>query len=81
VKIITQETPCRVSAIRRRIDSSSLEVIEADAAALENTEVAEVELGASAPVVVEPVTEHPSLGRVVLERQGGVVGAGIILGS
>jgi sulfate adenylyltransferase large subunit len=81
LKVITQETPCRVKAIRRRIDSSSLEVIEADAASLGNTEVAEVELEASAPVVIEPVTDHPSLGRVVLERQGGVVGAGIVPGS
>ena len=80
LKIITQDTSCRVQAIRRRIDSSSLDVLEDEAAELQNTEVAELELATEAPVVAERVESNPSLGRVVLERNGGVVGAGILIG-
>lgn len=80
LKITTQDTTCRAESIRRRIDSSSLDVLEDEADELANTEVAEVELATSSPVVAELVESHPSLGRVVLERRGGVVGAGIVIG-
>ncbi len=79
LKILTQETTCRVAAIRRRTDSSTLDVLEDEAQELANTEVADVELAAASPMVAERVEDHRSLGRVVLERSGAVVGAGIIL--
>ena len=80
LKVGTQEAECVVRAIRNRIDSSSLEVLEEEAERLENTEVGEVELAASVPIVAELAEVNPSLGRLVLERGGGVAGAGIIIG-
>lgn len=80
LKILTQETTAQVQAIRRRTDSSTLDVLEDEARELANTEVADVELAAASPMVAERVEDHRSLGRVVLERSGAVVGAGIILG-
>lgn len=78
VRIATQEAPCRIAAIRSRMDSSTLETIESDAARLETTEVGEVELEAATPLVAELARDNPALGRLVLEDNGCVTGAGII---
>jgi sulfate adenylyltransferase subunit 1 (EFTu-like GTPase family) len=77
LRVITQETVCRVEAIERRVDSASLAVIEERAGALGTAEVGELALALDAPLVVEP---FGSLGRVVLDRRGSVAGAGILLG-
>ena len=79
LKIVTQESACSIGAIRNRVDSSSLELLEADAGQLHEADVAEVELASARPMVVEVVKRNPSLGRVVLERDGDVVGAGILV--
>ncbi len=80
LRIATQETPCRIEAIRQRINSSTLEVLESDAAALQTTEVGEVDLVVPSPVVAELAEDNPALGRLVLEDNGCVTGAGIISG-
>lgn len=79
LRLSTQETACRVAAVRRRVDTASLAVIEEDAGAVMEAEVGELDLELAAPVVAEPFPRTPSLGRVVLERRGPVVGAGVVL--
>jgi len=79
LRLSTQETACRVAGIRRRIDSASLDVVEENAAVLAETEVGELDMVLPAPVVAEPLARTPALGRVVLERRGAVVGAGVVL--
>lgn len=79
MRLSTQETACHVAGIRRRIDSASLDVVEENAAVLAEMEVGELDMVLPAPVVAEPLPRTPPLGRVVLERRGAVVGAGVVL--
>jgi len=74
----TQERPCRAEAIRQRVDSSTLEHLERNAAALGETEVGEVTIAAESPVVVERFSDVPELGRFVLCRGHEVVAGGIV---
>lgn len=74
----TQEVRCTVASITRRLNSSTLDVIEENASTLEDTEVGEVILETEEPVVLEEHTYIPELGRFVLERGHDVVAGGII---
>ena len=74
----TQEADCRITAIRKRLDSSSLEMIEENAATLKDTEVGEMILRTDQPVVLEEHSFIPELGRFVLERGHDVVAGGIV---
>ncbi|MDD5557229.1 MAG: GTP-binding protein [bacterium] len=74
----TQEAPCRIEAIRRRIDSSTLECIEEDAAVLRETEVGEVRIRTGRRVAFELFSAIPEMGRFVLERDNDIVAGGII---
>lgn len=76
----TQEVCCRVSAIQRRIDSSTLELLEENAAVLNDNEVGEVILEMDAPVMLEAYGDIPELGRFVLERRNDIVAGGITAG-
>jgi len=80
LRVVTQETACRVEAVERRVDTASLEVLEEHAETLGTTEVGELALALDTPLVVEPFASCPPLGRVVLERSGSVAGAGILIG-
>ena len=81
LRVATEEVPARIERISERIDSSSLEVIEEDAAGLNDTEAGEVVIAASRPVVVESFYKTPELGRFVLVRGNDVVAGGIIAHS
>ncbi|HRT96311.1 MAG TPA: GTP-binding protein [Planctomycetota bacterium] len=78
LRLSTQEAECQIARIRRRVDSASLDVLEEDAALLGDAEVGELDLALATPVVVEPFSRIPPLGRVVLERDGNIVGAGVV---
>jgi len=78
LRVATEEVPARVERISERIDSSSLEVIEENAAVLNDTEAGEVVIAVSRPVVVESFYKTPELGRFVLVRKNDVVAGGII---
>jgi len=80
LRLSTQEAECRIERVRRRVDSASLDVLEEDAALLGNAEVGELDLALSTPTVAEPFSRIPPLGRVVLERDGNIVGAGVVTG-
>lgn len=74
----TQDVPCRVGAITRRVDSSTSALLEEHAHALYDTEVGEVVIETVQPVLVRPFAEMPELGRFVLERGPHIVSGGII---
>jgi sulfate adenylyltransferase subunit 1 len=74
----TQEVGCRPVSVERRIDSSTLEVLEERGLEVRKNEVGLVTLKLQRPIVLEPFTEIPALGRVVLRKEGEVLGIGII---
>ena len=79
LRLATQDTACRVATIRRRIDSSTLDELAHDADRLATTEVGEVELELDQPVVAELSERCQALGRVVLETDDAVAGAGVLM--
>jgi small GTP-binding protein len=78
LKCATQEQPCRISELCERIDSGSLEHLDADAARLQETEVGHVVIETEAPVVLESFYDVQELGRFVLLRGHNVVAGGIV---
>jgi sulfate adenylyltransferase subunit 1 (EFTu-like GTPase family) len=77
-KCATQDFKCSVSAIHRRMDSSTLEIIQDDAEELLNREVGEIVLSFSDYVIVEDFNKTPELGRFVLEKGYDTAGGGIL---
>jgi len=77
-KCATQEEPCRIAALRRRIDSGTLESLDAEDGRLMETEVGEVLLETDEPVVLESFYDVQELGRFVLLRGHDVVAGGIV---
>ena len=78
LRCATQETSCKVESIRKRIDSSTLEVIEEDAEVLKNLEVAEVIIKTKRPLVIKDFNDVQELGRFVLVREENICAGGII---
>ena len=74
----TQETGCKIEEIKRKINSSTLEVIEEHAEVLRELEVGKVIIKTKRPVVVEPFADSPELGRFVLVRGEHICAGGII---
>ncbi len=77
----TQEVSCRIEKISRRINSSTLEVIEKDSDSLSYLEAAEITVKTKKPVVVTSFNELENLGRFVLSRSGNICAGGIITGT
>lgn len=78
MRCATQETGCRIECIKKRIDSSTLDIIEENAELLENLEVAEVVIKTKSPVAVKYFNDVQELGRFILEAEGNVCAGGII---
>jgi sulfate adenylyltransferase subunit 1 (EFTu-like GTPase family) len=78
LKCATQEIGCGIERIYKRLDSSTLEVIEEDAINLSNLEVGEVLIKTKKPVVVTAFNEIQELGRFVLVEAGNTCAGGII---
>jgi sulfate adenylyltransferase subunit 1 (EFTu-like GTPase family) len=78
IRCATQETTCRIKEIEKRIDSSSLEVIEEGATGLENLQVGEVIMETKKPIAICSFSEVPELGRFVLVRDENICAGGII---
>jgi len=74
----TQETSCVVERIEKRIDSSTLKVLEENASELKTNEVGEVRIITAKPVVVESFSRMAELGKFVLEEGYVIKGAGIV---
>ncbi len=78
LRCATQDVECVAERIEKRIDSSTLEVIETDAAVLGQNEAGVVALKTARPILVEEFRFIRELGRFVLERNYNVQGAGIV---
>lgn len=77
-RLATQDVPCRIERILKRIDSSTLAVLEENAAQVGATEVAQAILTTEQPVVLEAFAYLPELGRFALEKGMHVVAGGIV---
>jgi sulfate adenylyltransferase subunit 1 (EFTu-like GTPase family) len=78
IRCATQETNCRVERVKKRIDSSTLEVIEQDAGLLKNLEVGEVVVNVKKPLAVKEFSDVAELGRFVLVKDQNICAGGII---
>jgi len=74
----TQETPCKIERINRRINSSTLETIQDNAQVIKNLEVAEVVIKTKRPVAIKNFNDVQELGRFVLVRDNNTCAGGII---
>lgn len=74
----TQEVTCIVEKIEKRIDSSTLEILEEDAGQLQLNEAGLVVFKTESPVVLEKFAFLADVGRFVLEKNFNLCGAGII---
>lgn len=75
----TCRVKCRVERIERRLDSSTLIILEQDAQSLRYNEVGEVLIKTEAPVALEKFNFIRELGRFVLEDNMTVCASGIIM--
>ncbi|MBN3041159.1 MAG: 50S ribosome-binding GTPase [Candidatus Omnitrophica bacterium] len=78
IKCSTQSTPCKISRIIKKIDSSTLEVIKEDAQDLKNLEVATVEIQTKKPIAIKNFDDIQELGRFVLVRDENTCAGGIV---
>ncbi|MBN1871515.1 MAG: 50S ribosome-binding GTPase [Candidatus Omnitrophica bacterium] len=81
IRCATQETSCKIIRIGRRMDSSSLEVIEEDACILKNLEVGEVVIETKKPIAIKDYNDVQELGRFVFARDNDICAGGIITNS
>jgi len=80
LKCATQQMMCKVKKITDRMNSSSLEIIAADADELLETEVAKITLKADVCICTDPFEEVPEMGRFVLMRDTDTVAGGVVHG-
>ena len=78
IRCATQETSCKIERINKRINSSTLEVIEEDAEVLKNLEVAEVIIKTKRPLAIKDFNDVQELGRFVLVHDENICAGGII---
>ena len=78
IRCSTQETACKIETISKRINSSTLEVIEENADILKNLEVAEVILKTKKPIAIKDFNDVQEMGRFVLVHDENICAGGII---
>jgi sulfate adenylyltransferase large subunit len=78
LRCATQQSSCKIESIKKRINSSTLEVIGQNAQRLENLEVAEVIIRTKKPIAVKNFNDIQELGRFVLVRDENICAGGII---
>ncbi|MBZ0272710.1 GTP-binding protein [bacterium] len=81
LRLATVSVEAELASVQERIDSSTLEVLERDAAEIHNTETANVRLRLKRPVAADAFDENVKLGRFVIAANGRVAGGGIIRGA
>ena len=81
LRCATQETPCAIEAISKRINSATLETIEENAQIIKNLEVAQVVIKTKTPVAIKDFNDVQELGRFVLVRDENTSAGGIITGA
>ena len=78
LRCATQEVGCAAEKIERRIDSSTLELIEENAMELRQNEAGIAIFKTERPILVERFPLVEELGRFVIEREYDLQGAGIV---
>ena len=78
IRCATQETTCKIESINKRIDSSTLQVIEENANVLKNLEVAQVVIKTKKPLAIRNFNDVQELGRFVLVQDENICAGGII---
>ena len=78
IRCATQETMCEVKEIKKRINSSTLEVIEEDAGILKNLEVGQVVIKTIKPIAIKTFDDVEELGRFVFIEDENICAGGII---
>ena len=81
IRCATQETSCKIESINKRINSSTLELIEKNAEVLKNLEVGEVIIKTKKPVAIKSFNDVQELGRFVLVSDENTCAGGIITGA
>ncbi len=79
LKIATQEVLAEIEEIKKRINSSSLEILEQDAKKLENLEIGEVIIKTKNPIAITKFNDIQELGRFVLMQDENICAGGIIV--
>jgi len=78
MRCATQETSCKIESINKRINSSTLEIIEENAEVIKNLEVGEVIVKTKKPLVIKDFNDVQELGRFVLVQNENICAGGII---
>ncbi|MHC5060158.1 MAG: sulfate adenylyltransferase subunit 1 [Planctomycetota bacterium] len=78
IRCATQETSCKIEKINKRINSSTLEVIDEDSDVMKNLEVAQVTIKTKKPVAIKDFNDVQELGRFVLVHDENICAGGII---
>lgn len=78
IRCATQEQKCSIETISRRINSSTLELLEENANTIENLEVAEVVIKTKKPIAIIDFNQTQELGRFVMVQDDNIVAGGII---
>ena len=79
LRCATQQISCKIESIDKRINSSSLEVIEENSELIKNLEVAEVVIKPKKPVAIRNFNDVQELGRFVLVQDENICAGGIIV--
>lgn len=79
IKLATQEIDGEVVMIKKRIDSSTLQVLQENAAEVLMNETAEVIVRLKKPIALDRFTGCPATGRFVIVDNYDVAGGGIII--
>ncbi len=79
LKCATQEVYCKIEKIIKRMDSSTLEVIQENAQKLKNLEVGELIIKTDKPIALTSFKDVEELGRFVLVKNEDVCAGGIII--
>jgi len=78
IRCSTQEMGGKIEAIKKKINSSTLELIEEDADVLRNLEVGEVIIKTKNPIMIKSFYDVQELGRFVIVRDEDICAGGII---
>jgi sulfate adenylyltransferase subunit 1 (EFTu-like GTPase family) len=79
IRCATQETTCKIEEIKKRINSSTLEVVEENGEILGSLEVGEVIIRTKRPIVIKAFNDVQELGRFVLVQADDVCAGGVII--
>lgn len=80
IRCATQETSCKIERIKKRINSSTLDIIREDGDTLQNLEVGEVVVKTKKPIAIKEFNDVQELGRFVFVQDENICAGGIITG-